>query len=146
MWWILPLAPGVPETLIVGKEREFLNWFFEGPAVARAGAISPESVNEYLRTFSGRDGVLGTLGIYRVAFTTIAQTEPLTKNKLKVPVIAMGGEKGLGAKVGEFVSMMASNFRSVLVPECGHFIPEEDPGAILDQLRELPGLHGKRTR
>ena len=26
-WWILPLAPDVPERLIVGKEREFLTWF-----------------------------------------------------------------------------------------------------------------------
>lgn len=23
-WWILPLAPGVPERLIVGNERAFL--------------------------------------------------------------------------------------------------------------------------
>jgi len=136
-WWVLPLAPGVPETLMVGKEREFLNWFFEGPAVAKSGAISREAVDEYLRTFHGKEGVLGALGVYRAAFTTISQTEPLLNNKVKVPVIAMGGEKGLGAKVGEFVSMMASDARSVVVPGCGHFIPEEQPAAILDQLRRL---------
>ena len=136
-WWILPLAPGVPETLMVGKEREFLNWFFAGSAVAQSGAISQEAVDEYLRTFHGKQGVLGALGVYRAAFTTISQTEPLLKDKVKVPVIAMGGEKGLGAKVGEFVSMLASDARSVVVPGCGHFIPEEQPGAVLDQLREL---------
>jgi pimeloyl-ACP methyl ester carboxylesterase len=27
-WWILPLAPGVPERLIVGNERAFLTWFY----------------------------------------------------------------------------------------------------------------------
>jgi len=31
-WWILPLAPGVPERLIVGNERAFLTWFYEGAA------------------------------------------------------------------------------------------------------------------
>ena len=30
MWWILPLAPGVPERLVVGNERAFLTWFYEG--------------------------------------------------------------------------------------------------------------------
>lgn len=136
-WWILPLAPGVPEALIVGKEREFLNWFFQGPAVARADAISPDSVAEYLRTFSGKEGVLGALGIYRAAFETIAQTEPLTKTKVQIPLIAMGGEKGLGEKVGEFVSMMASDVRRVVLRGCGHFIPEEDPQAMVDHVRQL---------
>jgi pimeloyl-ACP methyl ester carboxylesterase len=138
-WWILPLAPGVPETLIVGKEREFLNWFYQGQAVAKHGTISPDSVDEYLRTFNGKDGVLGALGVYRAAFKTIAQTEPLTKKKVKVKVLALGGEKGLGAKVGEFVSLMASNVQSRVVTDCGHFIPEENPGAILDELRKLVG-------
>jgi pimeloyl-ACP methyl ester carboxylesterase len=73
-WWVLPLAPGVPEILIVGREREFLNWFYQGPSGAAPEAISPESVNEYLRSFSGKEGVLGAEGVYRAAFTTIAQT------------------------------------------------------------------------
>ena len=122
---------------MVGKEREFLNWFFEGPAVGKPGSVSPESINEYLRTFTGKEGVLGALGVYRAAFTTIAQTEPLLKSKLKLPVIALGGEKGLGAKVGEFVSMMASNCRSVVLSGCGHFIPEEQPDAMVDLVRQV---------
>ncbi len=136
-WWVLPLAPGVPEALIVGKEREFMNLFFQGPAVARPDAIPSESLEEYLRTFSGRDGVLGALGVYRAAFTTIEQTEPSTKRKLEIPVVAMGGENGLGAKVGELVAEIANNVRSFVVPGCGHFIPEEDPQAILEQIRQL---------
>ena len=58
-WWVLPLAPGVPETLMVGKEREFLNWFYKGPHVVIHEAISTESIDEYLRTFTGVDGVPG---------------------------------------------------------------------------------------
>jgi pimeloyl-ACP methyl ester carboxylesterase len=136
-WWVLPLAPGVPEILMVGKEREFLNWFYKGPHVVNHEAISPESVNEYLRTFSGMEGVLGALGVYRAAFVTIAQTARLQDGKVKVPVIAMGGEKGLGAKVGQFVQMVASEVSSMVLPACGHFIPEECPNAVVDQVRRL---------
>jgi pimeloyl-ACP methyl ester carboxylesterase len=136
-WWVLPLAPGVPEILMVGKEREFLNWFYKGPHVAVTHAISPESINEYLRTFAGTEGVLGALGVYRAAFKTIAQTALLTSNKVKIPVVALGGEKGLGALVGKFVSMVASNVQSEVIPSCGHFIPEECPDAVVEQVRTL---------
>jgi pimeloyl-ACP methyl ester carboxylesterase len=129
-WWILPLAPGVPERLIVGNERAFLTWFYEG-ATAKPDAIGPEAVDEYLLTFAGREGVLGSMGIYRAAFTSIAQTEPLMKAKTTVPVVAMGGATGgLGAKVGEMVKMVAEHVEVVIVPDCGHFLPEECPDEV----------------
>jgi len=132
-WWILPLAPGVPERLIVGNERAFLTWFYEG-ATAKPEAIGPAAVDEYLRTFSGREGVLGSMGIYRAAFTSIEQTEPLMSAKVQVPVIAMGGAKGLGAKVGEMVGMVAQNVDAETLPGCGHFLPEEQPDAVIKRV------------
>ena len=39
-WWILPLAPDVPERLVIGHERAFLTWFFE---IASPCFIPPES-------------------------------------------------------------------------------------------------------
>jgi pimeloyl-ACP methyl ester carboxylesterase len=136
-WWVLPLAPGVPEVLLVGKEREFLNWFYLGDAVVKHEAIPPETVDEYLRTFAGVEGVLGSLGVYRTAFTTMTQTSPLTQNKVQLPIIAIGGEKGLGARVGQSVAMVAANLKSVVLPDCGHFVPEERPEAVLEQLEGL---------
>ena len=138
-WWVLPLAPGVPEMLMVGKEREFLNWFYKGPHVAVHDAFSPEAVDEYLRTFTGNEGVLGALGLYRAAFETISQTAHLAQNKVTIPVVALGGEKGLGALVEKFVSMVASNVQSEVIPSCGHFIPEERPGKVVDHIRILTG-------
>lgn len=135
-WWILPLAPDVPEQLVVGKEREFLTWFYERHTARRA-AISSATLDEFLRSFSGRRGVLGAMGVYRAVFKTIEQTEPLTTNRVKVPVVALGGEKGLGAAVGEMVEMIAENVESVLIPDCGHFIPEEQPAEIVRQIQKM---------
>ena len=129
-WWILPLAPGVPERLVVGNERAFLTWFYEG-ATAHPEAFTPEVVDEYLRTFSGREGVLGAMGIYRAAFTSIGQTEPLTEAKVTVPVVAIGGAKGLGPKVGEMAKLVAENVEANLLSDCGHFVQEECPDAVV---------------
>jgi pimeloyl-ACP methyl ester carboxylesterase len=136
-WWILPLAPGVPERLVVGSERAFLTWFYEG-ATAKPGAIGPEVLYEYLRTFAGREGVLGSMGVYRAAFTSIAQTEPFMQMKVTVPVVAMGGAKGgLGAKVGEMVKMIAEHVDVVILPDCGHFLPEECPGEVVRRILDV---------
>ena len=135
-WWVLPFAPGVPERLIVGHERAFLTWFYDGATVRRE-SIDPDTVDEYLRTFSGEEGVLGALGVYRAAFATIDQTEPLQKNKVKVPLIALGGEKGLGAKVQEMVKAVAANVDGSVLPDCGHFIPEEAPGEVVRNIQAL---------
>jgi pimeloyl-ACP methyl ester carboxylesterase len=136
-WWILPLAPGVPEALIVGNERAFLDWFFTGEHVVNHAAITSAAVDQYLRTFAGTEGVLGSMGIYRAAFASIAQTEPLTANKVAVPVVARGGEKGLGGKVGEMVAMVASNLEANTLADCGHFMTEERPAFVIDHIRAL---------
>jgi pimeloyl-ACP methyl ester carboxylesterase len=135
-WWILPLAPGVIERLIVGHERSFLTWFYE-LATANPAAISASTVDEYLRTFSGIEGVLGAHGVYRAAFITIDQTAPLITHKVKIPVIALGGEKSLGAKVLEMVAMVATSVEGYTIADCGHFIPEEHPEEVVTYIGKL---------
>jgi pimeloyl-ACP methyl ester carboxylesterase len=146
-WWILPLAPDVPERLVVGNERAFLTWFYD-KATAHRDAITAADVDEVLRTFAGREGVLGAMGVYRAAFTSIAQTEPLaggqlSGHKVKVPVAALGGEKGLGAKVLEMVKLVAEDVEGDVVADCGHFLPEERPDVIVSHLRALPAKTAK---
>ena len=133
-WWIIPLAPGVPERLVVGNERAFLTWFYEGYAVAKPEVFGTLVVDEYLRTFSGHEGVLGSMGIYRAAFTSINQTEPLTRARIKTPVLALGGEKGLGDRVGEMVKLVAENVVAHTVIGCGHFLPEECPATVIEHV------------
>ena len=136
-WWILPLAPGVPERLIVGNEHAFLTWFYEGHDVVNHAAFSPDVVDEYLRTFAGQEGVLGSMGIYRAAFASVDQTEPLMIAKISVPVVALGGEKGLGGKVGDMVAMVAENVEAHTLAGCGHFMSEERPQFVIDHIVAL---------
>jgi pimeloyl-ACP methyl ester carboxylesterase len=144
-WWILPLAPDVPERLVVGNEHAFLTWFYDRHT-ARRSSIEPETVAEYLRTFSGREGVLGAMGVYRAAFISMAQTAPLVGHKVHVPVVALGGEKGLGAKVGEMVKLVAKNVDSSVLKDCGHFFPEEHPDEIVRHVKALKARIRHLTR
>jgi pimeloyl-ACP methyl ester carboxylesterase len=144
-WWILPLAPEVPERLLVGKEREFLTWFYDLHMVKRE-AITEDDLNETLRTFSGREGVLGSMGVYRAAFTSIEQTEALARlligHKVAVPVTALGGDKSLGANVEKMLKLVAKNVEGEVVSNCGHFLPEEYPAVVV---RHILAMASKLT-
>jgi pimeloyl-ACP methyl ester carboxylesterase len=52
-------------------------------------------------------------------------------------VVALGGEKGLGDKVGEMVAMVASNVEARTLAGCGHFMTEERPQFVIDQILKL---------
>jgi pimeloyl-ACP methyl ester carboxylesterase len=129
-WWLLPLAPNGPETVIVGHERAYLSWFYDRVSSSHDGVGA--AIDEYTRTFSGTEGVLGALGVYRAAFRTIEQTEPLADNKVRVPVIAVGGELSRGDHVREMVESVAETVVGVVIPGCGHFVPEERPDRIAE--------------
>jgi pimeloyl-ACP methyl ester carboxylesterase len=142
-WWILPLAPDVLKRLIVGHEREFLTWFYEG-ATANPAFIEPATIEEYLRTFPGIEGVLGAHGVYRAAFTTMDQTAPLGLRKVHLPVIALGGDKSLGDKVQQMVAMVADSVEGHTLDDCGHFIPEEQPEEVITYIRRLAEKAARR--
>ena len=136
-WWILPLAPEVLERLVVGHEHAFLTWFHRH--MAHPEAVEPEALDEVLRTFAGREGVLGATGIYRAAFDTIDQTEPLIAAKITVPVLAIGGRRGLGDKVGLMAGQVARDVEAVTLEDSGHFVPEEQPEETLRRLVAFAG-------
>ncbi len=114
-------------------------------------------MNGYLRTCSGAEGARGALGVYQAAFVTTDQTEPLQKNKGKVPLIALGGEKGLGAKVQQMVKAVADVVEGSVLRDGGRFIAEEAPDDVVRNIRataekgqsiekDQPTLCGQRRR
>ena len=50
------------------------------------------------------------------------------------PILAMAGIKGLGTKVGQGASMVAENVEAHTSADCGHFLPEERPLEIVEQI------------
>ena len=132
-WWLMHLAPGAPERLIVGNERAYLSWFYDRVRSSRTGV--GDAIDEYLRTFSGIEGVLGALGVYRAAFTTIEQTEPLRTRKLTLPLTGIGGERSRGADLmREMLQTVAENVTGITAPGAGHFVPEERPDVIINSV------------
>jgi pimeloyl-ACP methyl ester carboxylesterase len=136
-WWIVPLASGLPERLIVGIECAFLGWFYERDHVVNHAAISEAVVDEYLRTFAGTEGRARQRGHLSCSLRQHRADRETAGQKIRIPVVALGGENGLGAKVGEMVAMVAENVAAHTLTGCGDFMPEERPAFVIEHILSL---------
>ena len=57
------------------------------------------------------------------------------KGKLKMPVLALGGEKSFGTQMAEVMRAGADNVTGGIVPGSGHWIMEENPSATVKLVR-----------
>jgi len=80
---------------------------------------------------SSRDPLRGSFSSYRAIDVTIAQNEQRKKRKLTLPVLAIGGGKGLGEGVASTMRLAAENVESKIIPDSGHWVAEEAPEQLL---------------
>jgi pimeloyl-ACP methyl ester carboxylesterase len=57
------------------------------------------------------------------------------KGKLKMPVLALGGEKSFGTQMAAVMRAGAENVSEGIVPDSGHWIMEENPAATVKLVR-----------
>ncbi len=133
------LTPDLPEALIAGRERIYLSWFYRTFG-ARPDAIGEDDVDEYLRTYAQPGAMRAGLAYYRALPQDAADNrEIVARFKLPMPVLAVGGAggRGRGAEPAESLRRVATDVRGEIVPDCGHWIPEEQPAHLARLLREF---------
>ena len=127
----------LPEQLCFGREEMVINWLFENYG-HRPNCIAEEDKTEFLRTYKKPGAFRALLEIYRALPRDADDNRDiLSRNgKLKMPVLALGGDKsfGRGFECIESLHRVAENVRGGLVRDCGHWIAEEQPGFLVEQL------------
>ena len=130
----------LPEQLFSGREEIVINWLFENYGF-RADCIAQEDRAEFLRTYKKPGAFRALLEIYRALPRDAEDNkENLARNgRLKMPVLALGGDRsfGRGMECIESLRRVAENVRGGLVKDCGHWIAEEQPDFLVDQLLAL---------
>ncbi len=122
-------SPGFAEAMTAGRERTYLTWFYRNFA-ARPDSISAEEIDVYLRTYGSAEGMRPGFELVRALPRDVAANARAAERPSPVPVLAIGGEKGMAMAVAENLRPLFTDVRSVVVPEAGHFLPEEAPDAI----------------
>jgi pimeloyl-ACP methyl ester carboxylesterase len=133
-------APGgLAESLVEGRERILLQWFFS--RTHNASAFTQEDIDEYVRCYSGRDALRAGFEYYRSFSTNEQQFKEYSKQKLQIPVLALGGEyRGAGWPFYS-LAQIAEHVSGGIIPQSGHFIAEEQPEELVRRLNAFFSEH-----
>jgi len=123
-------VPDVSEMLVSGHIRDYVAWFWNNQAV-NAAALTPEDLDIFTHNFERPGALRASFNYYRAFDQDVAANAVLAKNKLTVPVLAVGAETGLGPLMEQVYGQVAQNVTVKLIPNTGHWIAEEQPQALL---------------
>ncbi|MDW0223645.1 MAG: alpha/beta hydrolase [Nitrososphaeraceae archaeon] len=145
-WWFsFYQTRDIPEVLIQGHEREYLSWFMKGLAY-NPDAITDKDIDVWTSHIVAPGGLRGSLEHFRAFPIDAEQNKETAKSKITTPVLALGGDiyPALGGDYpGNFafssLQSLATNVKGVTVPLSGHWIPEEQPKFVVEQLLKFFG-------
>nr|WP_312239619.1 alpha/beta hydrolase [Pantoea sp.] len=128
------IIPDLPEALIAGRERLYLEWFLRRKTACPA-VFTDADIDEYLRVMNVSGGLRAGLAYYRLVALSASQNRALlAEGKIRMPILAISAEQGSIADMAAPLRAFAENVSGVRVPNCGHFIPEEQPQVVAKEL------------
>ena len=137
VWWFAFHAePDVPEALTVGKERDYLTWFYENQTENPA-AIDKDAVDEYVRCYAQPGAMRAAFETYRAFPADILDNTASMKSKLTMPVLAIGGDGSAGPFIVAMMREMATHVQGGAIPGSGHFVAEEQPDVLTQRLLDF---------
>lgn len=128
------------ERLVKGRERIYLDRFWNEFS-ANPKRFSESSRQHYARLYA-LPGAMHSGFAQFAAFDqdAVDNRAMLAANgKLKMPVLAVGGEKSFGATMAVVMRAAADNVTEGIVPDSGHWIMEENPKATVALVRGFLG-------
>lgn len=144
-WYIGVLAaPGIPEMLLTGREREFMGQFLFPALTAKPGAVTDVDIDEFVRAYSCPEGWRGAIGLYQSMLREGAEIRALaTTPGLTAPVLAVGAG-GRPFTRATMAQAAATEVSSISLDGTGHYVameaPEELAKAILEFTARIDAL------
>ncbi len=121
--------------LTAGRARELLTtWAYRGAAL-RPDAISDEAIEEYLSHYSQPGGWEAALKYYATLDQDADDNRALLADGrlLRTPTLGIDGEQD-GHLSTATLAQVASGVRGVLIPDCKHWVAEEQPELLAHTL------------
>jgi len=132
--WHFRFNGPTPEALVRGRERTYFEHFWNDMAADKKRSLSKADRQAYAAAYA-RPGRMRAAWAYFVSFQQAAKDfARFSQTKLTMPVLSIGGEKANGAALGQQVQLVATNAKSVTLPDTGHWLMEESSQATMDTI------------
>ncbi|WP_433222677.1 alpha/beta fold hydrolase [Dactylosporangium sp. CS-047395] len=123
----------VTRMLVEGREEQYLRHFFRDFAYDPE-AMPEEEVRAYVTLMRQPGTLRGSLNLYGSIPRQAVQLRALTKEKLRVPMMAWGGAVSFGSHCIDSARAIAEEAHGGVIEHCGHWVFQERPDFIADKL------------
>jgi pimeloyl-ACP methyl ester carboxylesterase len=135
--WHFRFNGPTPEALVQGRERTYFQYFWNDLAADKNRSLPDADREAYIAAYS-RPGRMRAGWEYFVSFQQAAKDfAQLSRNKLTMPVLVIGGEKSLGDALAQQMKLVASDVTVVVLKDTGHWVLEERPKETTEALNKF---------
>jgi pimeloyl-ACP methyl ester carboxylesterase len=135
--WHFRFNGATPEALVQGRERIYFEHYWNDFAADKDHSI-PEAERAAYTAAYARPGRMRAGWAYFIAFPqTAIDFAQLSRARLTMPVLAIGGEKANGALLGRQMKLVADNAIIVVLKNTGHWLMEENQKETIDALMKF---------
>ena len=121
----------LPEFLVEGREGPYLRWVVDHLAY-RPDRVA---VDEYIRAYTVPGAMKAGFAYYRAIPDTVRENDQLKKQKLAMPVLAIGSTIGAGQTTIDTMKLVSDHVDGAILRDCGHYTPEECPDQFLNLVK-----------
>src|ERR1700736_1169712 len=116
------------ERLVAGRERILLDRFYNELS-ANPSRIDEQTRDHYAALYARPYAIHNAFSGQYAAFAqdAIDNQQLVAMGKLKMPVLAIGGDHSYGAHLATEVGFAAADVRAAVIKDSGHWIMEEQP-------------------
>jgi len=132
--WHFHFYGAVPQALVAGRERTYLEHFWNDFAADPKHSVSEADRQLYAAAFGQPGGVHAGMEYFRNFERDAQDFAALAKTPLKMPVLVLTGEKASGPFLIEQGRLVASDVEGVIVPGSGHWLIDEAPAKVIPEL------------
>jgi haloacetate dehalogenase len=133
--WLFHLQPDLPELLAGANTDAYLRFLIDNWSHV---PLPEEDIAEYVRAFERPGALRAGFDDYRAAFPVDAEHDDADfGRKITMPLLALWGEHSFLQSIDalEVWREYADDVTGTVIEDCGHFLAEERPAAVLDELR-----------
>lgn len=114
------------ETLVAGNERMFFEHFIKEHATNK-DVFTPELLDLYAASYAKPHSLNAAFEYYRVLNQGVQDNLVLAQTRVTIPALAIGGggHGGMGQFQVDQMRRYASDVTGLVLPGCGHWLPEE---------------------
>jgi pimeloyl-ACP methyl ester carboxylesterase len=135
--WHFRFNGPTPEALVKGRERIYFEYFWNDLAADKTRSLPEADRKAYTEAYS-RPGRMRAAWAYFASWPQLAKDfAQLSKTKLTMPVLSIGGDKSLGNQLADQMKLVANDVTVVVLKDTGHWILEERPKETMDALMKF---------